>query len=89
MLPLEKLVPFIDWTPFFLTWELKGKYPKIFDDPKLGDEARKLFDDARRLLGRNRGEETAHRQSGLRLLAGGIGGRRRGALHRRIARSLN
>jgi 5-methyltetrahydrofolate--homocysteine methyltransferase len=49
-LPLEKLVPFIDWSPFFLTWELKGKYPKIFDDPKLGETARKLYDDARRLL---------------------------------------
>ncbi len=49
-LPLEKLVPFIDWSPFFLTWELKGKYPRIFDDPKVGAEARKLFDDARRLL---------------------------------------
>ncbi len=49
-LPLEKLVPFIDWSPFFLTWELKGKYPRIFDDPNVGPEARKLFDDASRLL---------------------------------------
>ncbi|HZZ28389.1 MAG TPA: methionine synthase [Pirellulales bacterium] len=49
-LPLEKLVPFIDWSPFFLTWELKGKYPRIFEDPNVGGEARKLFDDARRLL---------------------------------------
>jgi len=48
--PLETLVPFIDWSPFFLTWELKGKYPRIFDDPSVGPEARKLFDDARRLL---------------------------------------
>jgi len=49
-LPLETLVPFIDWSPFFLTWELKGKYPRIFDDPNVGAEAKKLYDDARRLL---------------------------------------
>jgi 5-methyltetrahydrofolate--homocysteine methyltransferase len=49
-LPLEKLVPLIDWSPFFLTWELKGKYPRIFDDPQVGAEARKLYDDARGLL---------------------------------------
>ncbi|MGD9721763.1 MAG: methionine synthase [Pirellulales bacterium] len=48
--PLEKLVEYIDWSPFFLTWELKGKYPKILSDPNVGLEARKLFDDARRLL---------------------------------------
>jgi 5-methyltetrahydrofolate--homocysteine methyltransferase len=47
---LEKLVSFIDWSPFFFTWELKGKYPRIFEDPKFGEEARKLYDDARRLL---------------------------------------
>jgi 5-methyltetrahydrofolate--homocysteine methyltransferase len=50
--PLEKLVPYIDWSPFFMTWELKGKYPKIFDDPDLGTEAKKLFDDAQKLLTR-------------------------------------
>ena len=44
------IVEYIDWSPFFLTWELKGKYPRIFDDPSVGEEARKLFDDARRLL---------------------------------------
>jgi 5-methyltetrahydrofolate--homocysteine methyltransferase len=48
--PLEKLIPFIDWSPFFMTWELKGKFPRIFEDPKFGPEARKLYDDARRLL---------------------------------------
>jgi 5-methyltetrahydrofolate--homocysteine methyltransferase len=48
--PLEQLVPFIDWSPFFLTWELKGKYPAILDDAKLGEAARKLYDDARRML---------------------------------------
>jgi len=50
--PLEKLVPYIDWSPFFLTWEMKGKYPKIFDDPAQGEIAKKLFDDAQGLLDR-------------------------------------
>jgi 5-methyltetrahydrofolate--homocysteine methyltransferase len=48
--PLADLVPFIDWSPFFMSWELKGRYPTIFADPVVGTEARKLFDDARRLL---------------------------------------
>ena len=48
--PLEDLLPYIDWSPFFLTWELKGKFPKIFDDPKVGPVARELFDHARELL---------------------------------------
>lgn len=49
-LPLDELVPLIDWSPFFMTWELKGKFPKIFDDPNVGETARKLYDDARKLL---------------------------------------
>lgn len=48
--PLEELVAFIDWSPFFQTWELRGKYPAIFEDSVVGTEARRLFDDARRLL---------------------------------------
>jgi 5-methyltetrahydrofolate--homocysteine methyltransferase len=48
--PLEELVPYIDWTPFFHTWELRGSYPKIFNDKTVGVEARKLFDDAQALL---------------------------------------
>ena len=47
---LEELVPFIDWSPFFMAWELKGKYPTIFDDVTVGNEAKKLFDDAQKLL---------------------------------------
>ncbi|MBC7615491.1 MAG: methionine synthase [Pedobacter sp.] len=50
--PLAELVPYIDWTPFFHTWELRGSYPKIFDDKFVGDEAKKLFDDAQFLLNR-------------------------------------
>jgi 5-methyltetrahydrofolate--homocysteine methyltransferase len=48
--PLADLVPYIDWTPFFHTWELRGSYPKIFDDKFVGVEAKKLFDDAQVLL---------------------------------------
>lgn len=48
--PLAELRNRIDWTPFFQTWELAGKYPAIFDDKIVGTEARKLFDDANRLL---------------------------------------
>jgi 5-methyltetrahydrofolate--homocysteine methyltransferase len=47
---LEDIVDFIDWSPFFHTWELRGRYPDIFDDPKVGEEARKLHDDALALL---------------------------------------
>ena len=47
---LEELVPFIDWSPFFHAWELHGRYPALLDDAIIGVEARKLLDDARRLL---------------------------------------
>jgi 5-methyltetrahydrofolate--homocysteine methyltransferase len=47
---LEEVVPFIDWTPFFHTWELRGVYPKILQHEKHGEEARKLFADAQKLL---------------------------------------
>ncbi|EIC29610.1 MULTISPECIES: methionine synthase [Methylomicrobium] len=48
--PLETLVWYIDWSPFFQTWELAGRYPKILDDSVVGLEARKLFDDAQVML---------------------------------------
>jgi 5-methyltetrahydrofolate--homocysteine methyltransferase len=50
--PLEEIVPFIDWTPFFAAWELRGTYPKILDDPAIGARARELLDDAQALLSR-------------------------------------
>jgi 5-methyltetrahydrofolate--homocysteine methyltransferase len=50
--PLEQLLPYIDWTPFFHTWELRGSYPRIFEDKNVGDEAKKLYDDAQTLLKR-------------------------------------
>ena len=48
--PLKKLEKYIDWTPFFLAWEMKGKYPDILQNEKYGSEAQKLFDDANKLL---------------------------------------
>ncbi len=48
--PIETLVPYIDWTPFFQTWELHGHYPQILDDDKVGEAARSLFDDAQEML---------------------------------------
>jgi 5-methyltetrahydrofolate--homocysteine methyltransferase len=47
---LSNLVPYIDWSPFFHAWELRGRYPAIFDDPVIGKQARELFDDAQKLL---------------------------------------
>jgi 5-methyltetrahydrofolate--homocysteine methyltransferase len=50
-LKFEDLIPFIDWTPFFHTWELRGKYPRILEDATVGEEATKLFADAKAMLG--------------------------------------
>jgi 5-methyltetrahydrofolate--homocysteine methyltransferase len=47
---LDEIVPYIDWSPFFMAWELTGKYPRILTDPTVGAEATKLFNDAKRLL---------------------------------------
>ncbi|HXM33414.1 MAG TPA: methionine synthase, partial [Chthoniobacterales bacterium] len=54
---LDDLIPFIDWSPFFHTWELRGRYPAIFDDPVVGTQARELFDDAQELLDKIRAEK--------------------------------
>ena len=48
--PLEEIREYIDWTPFFFAWELKGRYPRILDDAEKGEEARKLFNDAQAML---------------------------------------
>ena len=47
---LAELASYIDWTPFFQTWELTGRFPAILDDPKVGEVARSLYDDARKML---------------------------------------
>ncbi|MBA2484790.1 MAG: methionine synthase [Nitrospira sp.] len=49
-LPLRELVPYIDWSPFFHTWELRGRYPGIFEDATVGPKAKELFEDAQALL---------------------------------------
>jgi 5-methyltetrahydrofolate--homocysteine methyltransferase len=64
--PLADLVDRIDWTPFFATWEMRGAYPAIFDDPEKGAAAESLFDDAQELLARIVG--------GSRLTASGVVG---------------
>ena len=50
--PLEELVPYIDWTFFFSAWELKGRFPKILDSPRYGEAARELYEHGRALLER-------------------------------------
>ena len=49
-LPLATLIDYIDWTPFFITWELAGKFPKILEDDVVGESARELFKDAKAML---------------------------------------
>ena len=49
-LSLGEIVPYIDWGPFFHVWEMRGGYPRIFEDPEQGKEARKLFDEAQAML---------------------------------------
>ena len=50
--PLDELVEYIDWTPFFIAWELAGKFPRILEDDVVGEAARQLYADARALLSR-------------------------------------
>ncbi|WP_294540119.1 methionine synthase [uncultured Rhodoblastus sp.] len=51
-LDAAELIPYIDWTPFFQTWELKGRFPKILEDEKQGEAAKALFEDAQKMLKR-------------------------------------
>ena len=48
--PLERLLPYFDWTPFFRSWDLHGKYPQILDDAVVGEQAKSLFADAQQML---------------------------------------
>ncbi len=65
--PLAELVEFIDWTPFFMTWELAGRYPGILDDAIVGQQASDLYQDARAMLDRIVSENwlTAHGVAGI------------------------
>ena len=85
--PLATLREYIDWTPFFHTWELKGVYPRILEHEKYGEQARQIFAEGNALLDTIIAEEAAHGARRLRALPGQRGGRRRRALHRRRARS--
>ncbi len=72
--PLEEIAPYIDWTPFFHVWELRGVYPRILDDPKVGATASELFAHAEAMLDRLVGEAelTAHGVYGF-FPAAGVG----------------
>jgi 5-methyltetrahydrofolate--homocysteine methyltransferase len=52
LVSLDEIASHIDWSPFFHTWELRGRYPAILDHEKYGEQARRLFEDAQQLLGR-------------------------------------
>ena len=64
---LNTIREFIDWTPFFATWELKGKYPEILSSPHVGKQARELFDDANKMISKviNERRLSAHGIVGL------------------------
>jgi 5-methyltetrahydrofolate--homocysteine methyltransferase len=59
-LPLEEIAGYIDWSPFFHAWEIRGRFPALLDDPELGPRCRELFDDAQKLLRRLIGEKLIH-----------------------------
>lgn len=65
--PITEIVPYIDWSAFFRTWEIPGRYPAIFDHPEKGAEARKLFDDALRILAQM-GKSNTVRANGMVVL---------------------
>lgn len=48
--PLEELVPYVDWTPLFIAWEIRGRYPQVLESPKYGEVARDLFQSAQEML---------------------------------------
>src|SRR6185436_5687684 len=58
--PLTALVPFIDWSPLFHAWQLKGTYPRIFEDKVTGEKARELFQDAWQMLEKMVSERWLH-----------------------------
>ena len=81
--PLAELVDYIDWGPFFQAWELYGPYPKILDDPKVGETARKVFAEGQEDSGAHRAREPVRGERRVRALPRGAGQRRR---HRDLRR---
>lgn len=65
--PLEEIAEVIDWTPFFQTWELAGRFPKILQDPVVGEAARNLYADAQAMLERIIGERWLTANAGIGL----------------------
>jgi 5-methyltetrahydrofolate--homocysteine methyltransferase len=59
-LPLREIREFIDWSPFFHAWEIRGRYPALLDDPEIGPRGRELFNDAQTLLNRLIDEKLIH-----------------------------
>jgi 5-methyltetrahydrofolate--homocysteine methyltransferase len=59
-LPLREIRDFIDWSPFFHAWEIRGRYPALLDDPETGPRCRELFNDAQNLLNRLLDEKLIH-----------------------------
>ena len=75
--PLDDLISRIDWTPFFLTWEMRGTYPSILDSPTYGRAARTLFRDAHNLLEKMIEQKALTARAVIGILAGKCGWRRR------------
>ena len=85
-IPLAEIVPYIDWSPFFAAWELRGKYPKILDRPGRRRRRRpRSIGDARQAPRHDRRGGPAQGPRGLRLLPGELRGRRHHRLDRRDA----
>ena len=80
--PLATLREFIDWSPFFHTWELKGVYPRILEDEKQGEQARQIFAEGNALLDRIVKEKLLRARGCVRIFCGECDGRRCGAVHR-------
>ena len=78
--PLATLREFIDWTPFFHTWELKGVYPRILEDERQGEQARQIFAEANALLDRMIAEKLITARGVYGLFAGECSGRRCGTV---------
>ena len=78
--PLATLREFIDWTPFFHTWELKGVYPRILEDERQGEQARQIFAEAQCAAGPDDRGEAAYGAGRVWIVSGECGGRRCGAV---------
>ena len=81
--PISELRQYIDWTPFFIAWEMKGKFPRLFDDAEVGAEARKLYGRRPNDAGRDRGQRPARSARRAPALARQRGRRRHRPVHRR------